>query len=111
MDEAGDGLSYIYELGDDLNPGIDVYDTYCIHQGLVDVRQMSIVKPQCEQSGKRSMETLIKDTLEQIILLAKVIKQVQEQSSSCRAQSTHTGCRTLCEGSREQFTTFICGLP
>ncbi len=64
-----------YELGDDLKPGIDVYDTYSIHQGLVDVRQMSIVKPQCEQSRKRINENSDKghsgkNSLERIISIA-----------------------------------------
>ena len=35
-----------YQLGDHLQPGVNVNGLHSLHQGLVDVRQVAIVKPQ-----------------------------------------------------------------
>ena len=52
-DQAARVVNPSDELWDHLEPGVDIDSTHTLHQSLVDILQVAVVKPESQQSVQR----------------------------------------------------------
>ena len=51
VDQPARGVDASDELRDHLQPGVDVDGANALHQSVVDVSEVTVVEPQCQQPG------------------------------------------------------------